>query len=338
MGSPPSEAIQELAQQQIIELTSGYWKSRALAVAAELELADLLVDGPHSVDVLAARSNTDPQSLFRMMRALESVGVFSQVAPRVFANTAASESLRKDVSGSMNAWVRLILSTGVGHYEAWAALRGAIETGHRTFDEKYGSSYWEFLRRNPDKSAHFNEAMRASSVGITPAVTESYDWNRFPIIADIGGGIGTQLVDILNANLGCRGILSDQPQVTAEAISHDRIKCVPGDFLKSVPAGADCYLLRFVIHDWADPEALTILQNVRKAVKPSSSLLLVESVVPETAEPSLFKWMDLHMLLMSGGRERTAGEYRELYSKAGFELERIVPTGSPASIIVGRPC
>ena len=324
-------------QDQILGMVTGFWQSRALAVAAELELADRLADGPLSVDVLAAKTKTDALSLFRVMRVLESSGVFTQVSPRVFANTPASDCLRKDVPGSQWAFVRLVLSKDMGEYDGLGALMDSVQTGQISFDRVFGCSYWQFLRRNPDKWAIFNEAMRSFSVAITPAVTASYDWSRFRVIADTGGGIGTQLVDILKAHPSCRGILYDQPDVVAGAIPHDRVEPIGGDFFESVPAGADAYILRWIIHDWAEPEAIKILKNVREAMKPDARLVLLETVIPESAESTLGKSMDLVMLTLVGGRERTANEYSELYAKAGFQLEQIIPTPSPLSIIVGRP-
>jgi hypothetical protein len=313
-----------------------FWQSRALAVATELDLAELLADGPVSIETLASRTQTDSLSLFRLMRALESIGVFTQTSPRVFANTPASASLRRTVPGSQWATVRTILSVGYGQYEAWASLLGSVRTGQTAFDQVFGCNSWEWYRRNPEIWGVFNETMRSLSAAITPAVSAGYDWSRFPVIADIGGGIGSQLVAILDEHPSCRGILFDQPDVLVEAIPRDRVERAGGDFFKSVPPGADAYILRWIIHDWADPEATTILENVRRALKPDSRVMLIEELVPDPPRPTLGMWLDPHMLIVTGGRERTAAEYRELYAGAGLDLEAIVPTGSPHSIIVGR--
>jgi len=157
------------------------------------------------------------------------------------------------------------------------------------------------------------------------------------MIADIGGGIGSQLVDILNAYPTCRGILFDQAEAIANVVPHDRVTPVVGDFFVSVPAGADAYMLRSVIHDWAPSEAAAILNNVRKAMKPGAHLILIEASIPETPEFHLNKWIDLHMLVAAGGRERTGPEYGELLSQTGFDLEKIILTPSPVSIFIGRP-
>lgn len=325
----------ENPDERILALIEGYWHSRALAVAAELELADLLSAGPLSIEDLAARSGTHAPTLFRLLRALESIGLFRQVSPGVFANTPSTDCLRKDAPRSQWAWTRLVLSTGMGEYEAWAGLLDSVKTGIGAYDRMFGRPFWQFLRDNPHKSAIFNEAMRALSSRMTPTVTAALDWSRFPLIADIGGGLGSQLIDILDAHPSCRGILFDQPGVLAESIPHSRAARVAGDFLESVPPGADAYILRWIIHDWADSEALAILTNVRRAMKPGSVLAVIEWIVPETPEPSPGKWMDLHMLAVLGGRERTAAEHGALFAKAGLTLERTIPTASSLSIVIG---
>jgi hypothetical protein len=306
-----------------------------MAVAAELELADLLAAGPLSIDALAVRTKTDPGALYRLLRALESIGLFTEVSPRVFGNTPVSDCLRKDDPLSQWAWARLTLSTGMGQYEGWAGLLDSIQTGTGAYEPLFGHPFWQFLQESPAKATIFNDAMRALASPMTPDVTAAYDWGRFPVIADIGGGIGSQLVSILDAHPGSRGILFDQPAVIAGAIPHDRMERVGGDFLESVPAGADAYLLRWIIHDWAEPEALAILRNVRKAMKPGSIVAVIEWVIPETPEPTLGKWMDLHMLVLLGGRERTAAEYADLIASAGLTMERVIPAGS-LSIVIAR--
>ena len=320
-------------EEQIFDIFYAFYESRALVVAVELQLADVLSDGPLHVDDVAKRTNTHAPSLFRLMRALESVGVFSQVYPRVFANSPASDRLRKNVPGSLWPIVRL-QSIGEGWYEAWGGLLDTIRTGRSAFDRVNGCDVWEFLQRNPDKWANFNDAMRSLSVVMTPAVTASYEWSRFPVIADIGGGIGTQLVDILDASPSCRGILYDQPEVVASAIPHDRVQRIGGDFFQSVPTGADLYLLRFIIHNWAEQEAVVILEHIRHAMKPGSRVAIIEQVIPETPEFTSGKWQDLIMLIGLQGRERTAAEYRELLNAAGLELDDIVTTASPLSVLI----
>jgi hypothetical protein len=323
-------------QEQILGIVNNYWVGCCVGAAAQLEIADHLAGAPLHVDVLAERSKTHAPSLYRLLRALESIGIFTQRSPRVFANTPQSECLRRYAEGSQWAWVRITLCPDSFPVDGWRGLMLALQNGRTGIEQVRGCTGWECLRNDPEQSTFFNAAMRDLSASITPAVTASYDWSRFSVIADVGGGIGAQLSSILDAYPSCRGILFDQPHVVGEAIQNDRMECLSGDFFANIPVKADAYLLRWVIHDWADDQALTILRNVKKAARPGAGLVLVEWVITETAEFDTAKWMDVNMLVNAGGRERSAAEFRELYDRAGFELEQIISTPSPLSIIVGK--
>jgi hypothetical protein len=323
-------------QEQILGLVNNYWQACCVGAAAQLEIADHLAGAPLHVDALAERSKTHAPSLFRLLRALESIGIFTQTSPRVFANTPQSDCLRRHKEGSQWAWVRIALCPDSFPVDGWRGLMLALQNGRTGIEQVRGRSAWELLHDDPQQSAFFNAAMRDLSASMTPAVTASYDWNRFPVIADIGGGIGAQLSSIIDAHPSCRGILFDQSHVVEQAPQHDRIERVAGDFFASIPVEADAYLMRWVIHDWTDDQALAILGNVKKSARPGAHLMLVEWVINETAEPDTAKWMDINMLVNAGGRERSASEFRELYDRAGFELETIVATPSPLSIIVGK--
>lgn len=324
-------------QERILGIVNNHWESCAVGAAAQLELADLLSNGPMDIDLLAKRTKTHAPSLFRMLRALESTGIFRQVSPRVFANTPMSECLRRNAQGSQWAWIRIALCSDAPILDGWRGLLQALQNGQPGFDQLRGQNAWEYLQGDAQMATIFNQAMRDLSASITPAVTASYDWSQFGTIGDIAGGIGTQLLSILESHPSCRGILFDQPQVITEAPPHSRMERIGGDLFVDIPVSADAYLLRWVLHDWSDEKAVAILENVRKAAKPDSRVLLVESVIPDTPEFDMGKWMDMNMLVMAGGRERTAAEFGELYDQAGFNLEEITPTPSPLSIIVGRP-
>ena len=205
-----------------------------------------------------------------------------------------------------------------------------------SLDKIYGHDYWELLRRNPKANMVNNGAMRSASVAMTPAVTAAYEWSQFPVIADIGGGIGTQLVSILDASPSSKGILFDQPHLGPESISHSRMEVIGGNFFESVPRGADAYLLRWILHGWAEPKAAAILVSLRRAMKATARLILVEHVIPEGAAFDLSKWIDLQMLVCLGGRERTETEYRALLTGAGFDLQEVVATASPLSLLVAK--
>ena len=323
-------------QEQILGIVNNHWQSCCVGAAAQLELADLLADGPLHVDRLAEHTKTHGPSLYRMLRALESTGIFTQVSPRVFGNTPASECLRRNVAGSNWAWIRFTLCSGAPVFEGWRGLMLALKNGRTGFEQVTGQNAWQHMQSNPDTYTLFNEAMRDLSASIGPAVAASFDWGRFRVICDIGGGIGSQLTSILDAHPSCRGILFDQPAVVAEAPDHGRIERIGGDFFKEVPVQADAYLMRWILHDWSDEESVALLANVRKVAEPNARLMVVESVIPETPEFDMGKWMDLNMMVMATGRERTAAEFRDLFAQAGFALEQLVPTRSPLSIVVGK--
>jgi hypothetical protein len=213
----------------------------------------------------------------------------------------------------------------------------SLKNGRPGFDQVTGENAWQHMQSNPETYSIFNEAMRDLSTSISPAVAVALDWSQYPMIADIGGGIGSQLESILEAHPSCRGILFDQPNVVAEAPEHGQIERVGGDFFKDVPVRADAYVMRWLLHDWSDEESVAILTNIKKVASPSARLMLVESVIPETPDFDMGKWMDLNMMMMATGKERTAAEFRDLLDRAGFALEQIVPTPSPLSIVVAKP-
>ena len=336
MSEPAKHATTAAPHEQILAIVNNYWQGCSVGAAAQLELADHLAGGPLHVDVLAERSNTHAPSLYRLLRALESIGIFTQTAPRVFGNTPQSECLRRHAAGSQWSWVRITLCPDAFPVDGWRGLLLSLRNGQTGIEQVRGKTGWECLRDDPEQNTYFNSAMRDLSASMTPAVTASYDWSQFPVIADIGGGIGAMLTSILDAHPSSRGILFDQAHVLSEAIPHDRMERVTGDFFADIPVQADAYLMRWVIHDWSDDEAVAILRNVKKNARPGARLVLVEWVLTETPEFDEGKWMDVNMLVNAGGRERSAAEFKELYDRAGFELEEIVSTPSPLKIIVGK--
>jgi hypothetical protein len=314
-----------------------FWQARATAAATEMNLADHLAEGPLDVAELAKRANVNTSALFRLLRALESIGIFTQTSPRVFANTETSELLRNDAAGSHKAWILSMLTKGSPNFNTWNELEYSLQTEESATKKLYGYDVWEFFRRNPETSETFNKAMRGGSSAMTPMVTAAYDWSRFPVIADIGGGIGTQLLSILAASPGSRGILFDQEHVGAGLVFEDRIEFIGGDFFASAPEGADAYVLRMILHDWSDEKSGTILAAVRRAMKPTARLVLIDTIISEGPEFHFGKWFDLQMLVAVNGRERTEVEFRDLLLKAGFELETVVPTASPMHILIAKP-
>ncbi len=327
----------QVPHEQIQSIILGYWQARSLALATSLGIADHLAAGPMAVNELASRTETNASALFRLLRALESIGIFSQSSPQVFVNTPTSDCLRRNIPGAQWPTVLHNLGRGYGPVEGWDELEYSVRTGKRSIDKTYGYDFWELCRRNPQANAAVNGTMRSLSEAMTPVITAAYDWSRFPIIEDVGGGIGTQIVSILEANPSCSGVLFDQAHVVAEAIVHDRLRTVGGSFFESVPGGTDATLMRWILHDWSDAEATAILKTVHRSMKPTARLILVEFVLSDGSGFDFGKWTDLQMLVMFGGLERTKEEYRALLLAAGFELEEEISTSAPVNLLVAKP-
>jgi ubiquinone/menaquinone biosynthesis C-methylase UbiE len=322
------------------QLICGYWHSQCVYVAAKLGIADLLVKGPQSIEVLAERTGTHRKSLFRLMRALASLGVFAEEPGQCFKLTPAAELLRSDRPGSQRP---MAIMMGEEHFQAWGELLYSVRTGKIAFEKIFGMPVFDHLSQHPEQAANFDQAMVGVHGRETSAMVDAYDFSAFRTVVDIGGGNGSTLCGILARNPGVRGTLFDLPGVIERARESvkaagfsDRVELIAGSFFESVP-GADAYVLRHIIHDWEEDKAIRILQNVRRAITPPGRLLVVESVIPPGNDPFFGKLLDLTMLVIPGGQERTADEYRELFSKAGFRLSRIVPTSTEVSLIEGLP-
>lgn len=321
----------------LLRMMTGYWVSKALNVTAELGVADLLRDGPRTSDELAGACGADPPTLYRLLRALASVGVFSEAPERLFALTPLAELLRSDRPGSMRALARMY---GSEQYHAWDDLLGSVRTGAPAFDRVFGANYFDYLAGNPEASTVFNEAMTGWTTQVADAVVAAYDFTGAGAVVDVGGGHGLLLATILRAHPETKGVLFDVPQVVAgsrpllesHGVAH-QCETLGGDFFASVPGGGDVYVLAQILHDWDDDKSRLILSNCHRAMGASGKLLVVEQVLPPGNEPFLGKWLDLHMLVLLTGRERTEAEYRELLGAAGFDLARVVPTRSGASVI-----
>ena len=324
----------------MLQLISGFWISRCIYVAANLGIADLVKDGSKTAAELAAATNTHATSLFRVMRALASVGVFSQDADNCFGKTPLSETLRSDVPGSIRAFAMTEL--GEEHYPAWGELLHSVRTGGIAFDKAFGMPVWEFFAQNPENAKIFNDAMSGMTAQANEALHAAYDFAGIKTLVDVGGGHGGLITSILQRNPQMRGVLFDSPKViegarafVSQSAVADRCKLVAGNFFESVPEGGDAIILKWIIHDRNDEQSVAILKNCRRALPENGNLILVEAVVPASSEPHFAKFIDLNMLVMTGGRERTEEEFRSLYEASGFKLIRIVPTESPFSVIEG---
>ena len=325
----------------LFQMAAGYWLSQAIYVAAKLGIADLLTEDPKSSVELAAATGVDAASLFRVLRALAGVGVLSHVGSDYFALAPLGEELRTGVSGSLRA---ALITMGEIHYQACGDLLHSVRTGSPAFNHVFGKGLFDYLRQNEGDAGAFDEGMSNLAAMLSYAVLCAYDFSGIRHIMDIGGGQGTFLRNVLKINPRLRGTVFEMPSTIDQATRRlrssvycERLRFVPGDFFLSVPEGADAYLLCGVIHDWDDDRAMTILKNCRKAMTESGRLLLVEMVVPENGENCFSKLLDLNMLVMTEGRERTHAEFRRLLDAAGYRLTKVVPTLAPQSIIEGVP-
>ncbi len=327
-------------QQQISQMLTGYWVSQALYVAAKLGLPDLLEDGPRTAADLAPATQTRPRPLYRLLRALASIGVVAEDDRQRFSLKPLGECLRSDVPGSQRS---MAITAGELFYRAWGEMLYSVQTGGTAFEKVYGQPVFDYLGRHPEQARLFDETMVGVHGRETAAMLEVYDFSGIKVLADVGGGNGSVLTAVLKQYPDMGGILFDLPGVAERARANieaaglsGRCRVVAGSFFESVPPGADAYLLRHIIHDWDNDKSTTILRNVHRAMTATGKLLVVESVIPPGNEPSFGKLLDLAMLVIPGGEERTEEEYRRLYEAAGFRLSRIEPTRADVAVIEGR--
>lgn len=327
------------SSQQLLRLMIGGWMTQAIHVAAELGIADLLTDGSKTVEELAERTNVHSNALYRVLRALGSVGIFAEDEQRRFSLTPIAECLRSDTVDSLRPFGVMM---GAEFYQSWGHLLYSVRTGKPGFDERYGASFFEYMIENPERHAIYDDAMMIHGIAETEPMLDAYDFSAFQTVADVGGGNGRMLAAILRRHPSIEGILFDLPAVAdrsrcviSELGLSDRCQIVGGDFFTSVPA-ADAYVLRHIVHDWDDAAAAAILRNCRQAMNPGGKILVIETVIPPLNEPCFGKWLDLMMLIV-GGRERTEEQYRHLFSQAGLRVSRIVPTAHEIGIVEGVP-
>lgn len=324
----------------MIQMIAGFWISRTIQVAAKLGLADLVAEEPKTVAELAEATETHAPSLYRLLRALASVGVFMEQEDGRFASTPMAATLETAAPVSLRAFATSEL--GEVHYESWGKLLHSVKTGEIAFNHVFGEPVWEYFATHPENAKLFNQSMTDLTSVVEPAVVGAYDFKPFQRIVDIGGGHGSFISSILKNNPHLEGILYDAPQVIEGAQErvaarglNGRCQLVAGDFFSSVPDGGDLYLMKHIIHDWDDEKCITILRNCRRAMNEQGRVIVVDQVVPQGNAPSLGKFTDLLMLVMVGGKERTEEEFRTLFNAAGLKLTRIIQTQSPMSIIEG---
>lgn len=325
---------------QLHDMATGYRDTQSLYVVAKLGVADLLADGPKTADELAASLGVQPRALFRVLRTLAGRGVFTQDASDRFGLTDLGAPLRSDHPQTIR---HALIMHGELHYQAAGALLHTVQTGQTGFEHLYGKGLFDYLADHPEDSATFNAAM-ANSSGVWASPIREYDFRGVKTVVDIGGGKGTLLATLLERNRHLRGVLYDLPQGVREAPAYlrsrgvaDRVEIRTGDAFRSVPTGGDVYVFSRVLHDWPDDKARLLLANTRKAMSRDSRLLLWEAVVPNGDTPSSTKNIDLTMLFLLGGAERTEAEWREMLAATGFELTRITVTGGMFDMIEAKP-
>jgi len=326
-------------QLQMRNLLMGFVVSRALQVAAELGLADALVNGPKDRDALAREVGAHADTMDRLMRTLASFGVFDRLPDGRFANTPRSEFLRSDSPGSMRSLARMY--GGSPLWQAWIGLEHSVRSGEPAFAYIHKLPVFEYLAAHPDSARRFDEGMVASSRLMNPAIVEAYQWDQFGSLVDVAGGVGSTLAAILGANPRIEGVLFDVPHVIERGRDYlakqgvaARCRTEAGSFFDTIPSGADAYFLKHIIHDWGDEDCLRILRNCKAAMPDHAKLLVCEKVVPPGNEASVTKIMDLVMLVLTdGGRERTELEFRDLFARAGLRLARVLPTKVDNSIL-----
>lgn len=327
---------------QVVQMAGGFIVSKVIFAVAELGVADHLKDGSRSAEELAQDTGTDASSLYRVLRFAASLGFFNEDSEGRFSLTPLGAALRSDDPGHARSAVRTL--AGSTFWKAWGEFLHSVRTGETAMEKAFGQPFFDFLSDKPEESTIFNETMIGIHGAEPPAVAAAYDFSGIGTLVDVGGGTGNLLTTILSANPELKGILYDLPHVAEEAREaieqknlSARCEVVEGSFFESVPAGGDAYILSHIIHDWDEQKCLKILENCRRAMPGNGRILLVEMVIPEGNEFHPSKLLDMIMLAVAGGKERTVKEYADLFNQAGFKLSAVVPTASPVSVVEGRP-
>lgn len=328
--------------QALIQLLTGAWATRAVATAARLGIPELLASGPKTAQDVAAKTGCDAGATYRILRALASLDVLKRRADGTFVLTAIGDRLRADAPGTFRD--AFIAETDTVHWRSWENVADAVRTGKPQPKEVFGMPAFDYYGKNPAEGEQFGKAMQNISRFAAGAVLEAYDFSGVKTIMDVGGGNGSLALAILGKYPQMRGKVVDLPYMENQADAGiraagaaDRCGFEACDFFEAVPKGADAHVLKFILHDWTDEECVRILNRCRESLEPGGRLLVVEMLVPEEIRPDFVMLMDVNMLVMTGGRERTEKEFGALLPKAGFKMTRVVPTKSPFSVVDARP-
>lgn len=335
----PAAELQPPPEAQLLQIATGCFASAAVYVLAKLAIPDHIEGGATSVEELARATTTDADSLYRVLRGLASIGILTESEGRTFDNTPMSSTLRTDVPNSTRDLTLWMLDPA--HWNVYGELMYSVETGKTAWDKVYGEPCFDSLFGSMKPLGDlFNRAMTSYSMQTIPAILASYDFSQFGTVADIAGGYGHLLGAILRQYPAANGVLFDLAPVLEGAPSmlesygvRDRVELVPGDFMESIPVRADAYVLKHIIHDWYDDKCQGILRNIREQMPDDARVLIIDALVPGPNEPHFSKFLDLEMLMLPGGKERTEGEFRSLLDASGFALSKVIPTPSPISIV-----
>lgn len=326
---------------KVLEILFGAWASSAVSALAKLGVPDHLDSGPKTVAELAAATGSKEDLLYRLMRATASVGILSEGPDGKFSQTPMSAVLRKD--GRPRLRHIAMFNSDEWHVRGWGKLDETVRTGERKVEEICGMPMFEFFPKNPEIGATFHHAMTDMSTLEAQPVADAYDFSGIGTLMDVAGGHGLLLATVLARYPGMKGIVYEMPSVVDSAAGgptepvKDRVTFVKGNMFESVPAGADAYMMKYIIHDWPDDVCIGILKRCRAGVNPGGKLLVVDAVVPLGGEFHMSKMMDLEMMLFPGGKERTEAEFRALFAASGWKVTRIVPTVTHLSIVEGVP-
>lgn len=332
------------AQETMLALLTSFWISRLLFVVAKLGVADVLVEGPMSVEAIAEKVGAHPAFLRRALRALASVDVFAEGASGRFRLTPLAQTLRSDQPDSLRAFALMIASDY--NWKAWNILEQAVTRGVNAFEEANGAPFFKYLEQHPHEDQIFSASMAGLSAMENAAIAKAYRYGQLRRLVDVGGAHGHLLATILERHPELQGVLYDQPQVIAQALVDSylnapevraRCEAVGGDFFVSVPAGGDAYIMKYILHDWDDERCVRILKNCRNVMVPDGRVLAVEYVIAPGNRADWAKLVDVNMMVTLGGRERTREEFHDLFARAGLRLKRVIPTESPLSILEAVP-
>lgn len=305
----------------MVELLCGHWMSQAIIAAAQLRVADALGKQNKDIDALAKEVKANPEALYRLMRTLASAGIFKEIKPKVFKNTRLSFSLQTHNEKSVHD---ICLLHGLPfHWNSWGDLHHSVKTGQPSLEKHFGGSLFDYLRDNPEESAVFDRAMDSWSGQVIDIISSTFDFSRYAKVIDIGGGNGAFMKAITTHHPKVSGAVFDQSHVVTKNKA-DRINYISGSFFNMVPEGYDLYILKNILHDWNDRDAIRILKNIHRSMHKDSKLLIVETIVPDGNSYHMSKMLDLEMLAITkGGIERSYGQFTELAHHAGFSIKKV---------------